>query len=41
MPSTRAKLIIRQDVRKVSNIGRFVRIHINKPDSFQVERAGG
>jgi hypothetical protein len=38
---TRARLVIRQNVRKISDISRFIRVHINKPDSLQMKWACG
>lgn len=38
---TRARLIIRQNVRKISDISRFVRVHIYKSDCLQMKWARG
>ena len=38
---TRARLIIRQNVRKITDISRFVRVHIYKPDCLQMKWARG
>lgn len=35
-----SRLVIGQNVRQISNISRFVRIHIHKAYRFQMERAG-
>jgi hypothetical protein len=34
-----SRLVIGQNVRQVSNIGRFIRIHIYKAYRFQMQRA--
>jgi hypothetical protein len=34
-------LVKRHDVRKISNVGRFVRVNVHKPNGFQMERADG